>query len=374
MSRRSFFKLHSILQPHIQKQQTHLRPTVPSDLRLAIFLYHIAQGAGYLVVSDSFAVGRSTVSKIVGEVARAIVNHLSIRYVRFPTIEEATRTMEYFRSKSGIPGVVACIDGCHISIIKPAHSGTAYCNRKGFYSINVQGTTTIHLEVANYVAPVDHKRRFVELTVGWPGSVADGRVFANSFLNANVERLLSSLRPTPMRTMNPNTKEVQYEDVPAFILSDSAYCSDSRMVPTFKNTDCSHCGVTRKLNAKLAGIRYYIENAFGILKGRFRILLTPLKCTREDFGRATWKGGMWSELNRTKVYSISKKLSSAKVSNPLYLNSSHVVRAKPLHSSLHQKRSPSLKKNPFLCQFHLYSSTISPSMSSSFTHESSESG
>src|SRR5579859_1862347 len=25
-----------------------------------------------------------------------------------------------------------------------------------------------------------------------------------------------------------------------------------------------------------------------------------------------WKGGMWSELNRTKVYSISKKLSSAK--------------------------------------------------------------
>src|SRR5579859_4927801 len=43
-----------------------------------------------------------------------------------------------------------------------------------------------------------------------------------------------------------------------------------------------------------------------------------------------WKGGTWSELNRTKVYSIVKKLSSAKVGNPLYLNSSHVVRAKPL--------------------------------------------
>src|SRR5579859_7440717 len=50
-----------------------------------------------------------------------------------------------------------------------------------------------------------------------------------------------------------------------------------------------------------------------------------------------WKGGTWSELNRTKVYSISKKLNSAKVGNPLYLNNSHVVRAKPLHSSLHQK-------------------------------------
>ena len=49
---------------------------------------------------------------------------------------------------------------------------------------------------------------------------------------------------------------------------------------------------------------------------------------------------------------ILEELNSAKVGNPLYLNSSHVVRAKPLHSSLHQKQSPSLKKNPFLCQFH----------------------
>src|SRR5579859_7484424 len=66
----------------------------------------------------------------------------------------------------------------------------------------------------------------------------------------------------------------------------------------------------------------------------------------------SWKGGTWNELNRTKVYSISMKLNSAKVGSPLYLNSSHVVRVKPLHSSLHQKRSPSLKKNSFLCQFH----------------------
>jgi hypothetical protein len=90
-----------------------------------------------------------------------------------------------------------------------------------------------------------------------------------------------------MHTMNPNTKEVQYEDVPAFVLSDSAYCSDSRMVPTFKNTDCSRCRVTHKLNTKLTGIPYYIENAFGILKGRFRILLMPLECAREDVGGAT---------------------------------------------------------------------------------------
>src|SRR5579859_6524714 len=52
---------------------------------------------------------------------------------------------------------------------------------------------------------------------------------------------------------------------------------------------------------------------------------------RASISASFWKGGTWNELNRTKVYSISKKLSSAKVGNPLYLNSSHVVRAKPLH-------------------------------------------
>ena len=34
---------------------------------------------------------------------------------------------------------------------------------------------------------------------------------------------------------------------------------------------------------------------------------------------ARWKGGTWSELNRTKVYSISKKLNSAKVWVTLYI-------------------------------------------------------
>src|SRR5579859_4058354 len=59
-------------------------------------------------------------------------------------------------------------------------------------------------------------------------------------------------------------------------------------------------------------------------------------CINHHLGK--WKGGTWSELNRTKVYSISKKLNSAKVGNPLYLNSSHVVRAKPLQVSTPYRR------------------------------------
>ena len=139
MSRQSFFSLHALLQPHIEKRQTHLRPTIPSEHRLAIFLYHIAQGAGYTAISNQFGVGSSTVSHIIGDVSKAIVVHFIKQYIRFPNVDEATRTMEFWREKSGIPGIVACIDGSHIPISQPAHSVAAYCNRKGFYSMNVQG-------------------------------------------------------------------------------------------------------------------------------------------------------------------------------------------------------------------------------------------
>jgi hypothetical protein len=288
MTRDSFFNLHALLQPYIEKKQTHLRPTLRSEHRLAIFLYHIAHGDSYTSLSDQFAVGKSTISNIVGDVSKAIVDQLSQRYIRFPTSDEALRSMDFWKEKNGIPGVVGCIDGCHIPIIQPAHTGTAYCNRKGFYSLNVQGPI-LPCCLCSLLAAVDHKRRFIELTVGWPGSVADGRVFANSYLQKNLEKLLANLQPTRVPTrLSSTSDDTQHEDVPAFILGDSAYPSRTRIVPTFRNCDCNRSRDVGALNVKLAGIRYYIENAFGILKARFRLLNRALECSREHIIRASY--------------------------------------------------------------------------------------
>ena len=288
MSRKSFFSLHALLQPHIRKQQTHLRPTISSEHRLAIFLYHITQGNSYTSITDQFDVGKSTVSNIIKDVSKAIVQQLSRKYIRFSNVDEAMRSMEFWREKTGIPGVVACIDGSHIPIIQPAHSDTAYCNRKGYYSINIQGNVFLR-SLCSLLATVDHKKRFIELTVGWPGSVGDGRVFSNSFLKANLEKLLSNLPPIPVATHTSSTsRETQHENVPPFILADSAYPSATRIVPTFKNNECNHNRDIKKLNAKLAGIRYCVENAFGICKRRFRLFNRAMECAKEDVIRTSF--------------------------------------------------------------------------------------
>jgi hypothetical protein len=139
LSRISFYRLLERLRPFIEKQSTRFRDPVPADRRLGIFLYHIAQGATYTVLSNQFAVGRSTVSNIIGEVGLSICRHLSRAYIHFLTTDEALVTAAFWEKQVQIPGIVACIDGSHIPIKRPRHDGEGYFNRKHFYSLNVQG-------------------------------------------------------------------------------------------------------------------------------------------------------------------------------------------------------------------------------------------
>ena len=82
----------------------------------------------------------------------------------------------------------------------------------------------------------------------------------------------------------PNS-DICSEQVPAYILGDSAYPNRVRSVPTYQLSSQGD-PITRHLNEQLAAVRYCIENAFGILKGRFRILNRDMECASEDMGRA----------------------------------------------------------------------------------------
>ena len=75
--------------------------------------------------------------------------------------------MEGFKDKLGVPQCAGFIDGSHIPVTPPAMNHTNYYSWKGWYSMLVQ-------------AVVDHNYLFRDLCIGWPGSVHDARVLANS--------------------------------------------------------------------------------------------------------------------------------------------------------------------------------------------------
>src|SRR5436309_409215 len=78
------------------------------------------------------------------------------------------------------------------------------------------------------------------------------------------------------------TGEQVLEDIPPFILADSAYSNTKHIVTTFKTTECTRDPVICALNKKLGGTRYHVGNAFGILKKCFQIFQRPLDCATED--------------------------------------------------------------------------------------------
>ena len=128
---------------------------------------------------------------------------------------------------------------------------------------------------------VDFKKRFVDVEVSWPGSVGDSRVFKTSRLHTMYVDWLAQFPMAKLITGEYDNGEVIYEDIPAFILADSAYPNSKHLVTTFKVTETSDA-VINALNKKLGGARYHVENAFGILKGRFHIFQRPLECAVED--------------------------------------------------------------------------------------------
>jgi DDE superfamily endonuclease len=230
-------------------------------------------------------IGIMTACKCIHECTRAICLHMYTARIRLPTPAEARVNIEKWMRQTGLAGIYGAIDGTHLAIRKPCHDGRDYFNRKLHYSINMQSSNPLSptpkshhsIRLMLIEALVDYKKRFLDLEIGSPGSVGDCRIFENSYLNSKYEEELTKLGTTALAT----EYDVE-ENIPAFILGDSAYRNSRHMVTTYKVTECNADSSVRHLNFELSKTRYQVEHAFGLLKGRFQIFEKPLRSAGED--------------------------------------------------------------------------------------------
>jgi len=90
------------------------------------------------------------------------------------------------------------------------------------------------------------------MEMGWPDSIHDNRIWANSNIYLSKERYFGN-------------KE--------FLLGDSAFSASSVMVPAFKKSPNANLSEMRTyFNMKLARIRIKSEHCIGLLKARFQCL------------------------------------------------------------------------------------------------------
>ena len=180
----------------------------------------------------------------------AIVQKLKEQYIKFPTGRAQQDVISGFENRWGFPQCVGALDGSHIPVQAPSLNHTDYYNHKGWYSILVQ-------------AVVDHRYLFRNANVGWPGSVHDARVFANSALYAEV---------TSKHILQGDTRKINGCDIPPLLIADSAYPLLSWLLKPFAN-DGSLTQEQKNFNYRLSRARIVSENAFGRLKARWWRLL-----------------------------------------------------------------------------------------------------
>lgn len=138
----------------------------------------------------------------------------------------------------GFPGVLGCIDGTYIKIRTPAKKiKSTYINRHHYPSLTLQ-------------AVCDANKLFLDVFTGTPSKIHDARVFQLSFLSTEIQNMADFFH----------------------LISDAAYPLRKYLLTPYRDYG-NLTAAQQNYNQKLSKTRVKIENAFGLLKQRFRQLI-----------------------------------------------------------------------------------------------------
>ncbi|XP_051504374.1 putative nuclease HARBI1 [Myxocyprinus asiaticus] len=212
---------------------------IPPSLQVLINLRYLACGTFHRETGDLCRISEPTVCKIVHKVCNALCE-LKDNYIKSPDAAAQAIYKVEFYEYGKFPGVIGCIDGCHVPIKCPSTTDAEeYRNHKNWFSINVQGVCTPTMQFSNIVAC-------------WKGATHDSRIFQNSSLYAQLEGGQHN----------------------GLILGDSGYAHTN-----FLFTPYLHAVTPEQQRYNQAHIRArgLVEHMFGVWKSRFQCLRNALR-------------------------------------------------------------------------------------------------
>ena len=255
-----FEMMKTRLEPRLARQATNYRAPISVGEKLALTIRYLATGESYTSLSCQFRVGRSTISKFLPEVCRAIQDEFTREYLKCPTTPDEWKELEReFRIRWNVPHALGALDGKHVALKKPKNSGALYHNYKGFFSIVM-------------LALVDGEYKFRWVDVGTEGSCSDAQIFNASQLKRRIEDgRIGFPDPAPITQGG--------RDVPYFILADDAFALKTWLMKPYGRRLLTR--EERIANYRISRGRRVVENAFGILVSRFRVMRTTIELPPE---------------------------------------------------------------------------------------------
>ena len=244
--------------PRLTKRTTNWRTPIEPGLKLALTLRHLASGDSYMSMMYFWLVPHNTISIIVREVCQAIFDEYVSDVLPVPTEEDQWRAIaDGFMRRWQFPNTIGALDGKHVACKCPPRSGSLYFNHKKFYSVVL-------------LALVDADYKFIWADIGGRGAASDAQLWNMSELKESVEDDALNVLNIPPPVCLPHDTE----PVPYFILADDAFALKPSLMKPYSHRAMT--GEERIFNYRLSRGRRVVENAFGILANRFRVLLTTM--------------------------------------------------------------------------------------------------
>jgi hypothetical protein len=172
-----------------------------------------------------------------------------------PKKEKWLHISQGFQENSDFPNCIGAIDGKHIRIVKPLHSGSLYYNYKSYFSIQLLAICD-----ANYC--------FIHVDIGDFGKNNDSSIYNNSVFN---RKLRAGSLDIPDATFLHGKSNMK---MPFVLEGDEAFAMTNAMLRPYgvKNL-CENKSV---FNYGLSRARRFIECPCGILTNKWRIFHRPL--------------------------------------------------------------------------------------------------
>ncbi|XP_059222658.1 uncharacterized protein LOC131996767 [Stomoxys calcitrans] len=245
--------------PAIKKEDTVMRDAITPNERLSATLRFLASGQSYEDLKFLTKISAQSLGGIILETSKAIIAALK-PFIKMPRNSDEWKTIANdFENRWNFNHCVGAIDGKHVNIVKPSKSGSYFYNYKKNFSIVMMA-----LVGANY--------EFLMVEVGINGRCSDAGVFAQSKLKQMYDDYGLNL---PAPEMLPLTEDV----VPYVIVGDDAFPLLENLMKPYSRHNLTEEEII--FNYRLSRARRIVENAFGILANRFRILHTTINLCPE---------------------------------------------------------------------------------------------
>lgn len=121
------------------------KSSIPKIIQLAAVLRFLGVGSfqGVFANDLNISMGRTTFCKILWNVLNVLEDKLCPKWIKTEMSQDRiSASKTFFFQNYGIPGVVGCVDGTLIKLVKPPSECSIYYSRKGYFAINAMIVST----------------------------------------------------------------------------------------------------------------------------------------------------------------------------------------------------------------------------------------